>query len=382
MYSGSLAAERSIMKNAKTQKKRVSPLRLVLLVLMRLIALILVLVIVLLGVLTIGEYKPDDVETICQASDVDPAQAALPAAGEDMRVVTWNIGYGALGDNADFFMDGGKGVNTADKDRVNENMDGIISTLQEIDADVMLLQEVDVNSNRSKHVDETQLVRDAFPSCDSTFAFNFKVPFVPYPLPPIGKVQSGLLLLSEYTMTESRRISLPCPFSWPIRTANLKRCLMVNRIPVKDTDKELVVIDLHLEAYDSGEGKIAQTKALLGVMEEERAKGNYVIVGGDFNQLFSNVDASAYPVYEDRWQPGMIDAADFGDGWTLLMDPSVPTCRSLDQPYAGADLANFQFYMIDGFIVSDNVEVKSLATKDAGFVYTDHNPVVMDVVLK
>ena len=64
------------------------------------------------------------------------------------------------------------------------------------------------------------------------------------------------------------------------------------------------------------------------------------------------------------------------------MDPSVPTCRSLDQPLEGADLTNFQFYMIDGFVVSDNVEIKSVETKDMGFKATDHNPVVMDVVLK
>ena len=369
------------MRN-KEQKKRISPVKMVLLILLRIVLLVLVLAVGLVGVLTIGEYRPDDVETIISSGGVDEAQADLPAGGDQIRVVTWNIGYGALGDNADFFMDGGKGVMTADLDRVNENMDAIISGLQEFDPDIVLLQEVDLNSKRSHHVDETQMLRDGLPGLDTTFAFNFKVPYVPYPLPPMGKVQSGLLLMSRYTMTGSERISLPCPFSWPIRTCNLKRCLMANRIPVADSDKELVVIDLHLEAYDSGEGKIAQTKALLSVLEEERAKGNYVIAGGDFNQLFSNVDASAYPVYEGKWQPGIIDAADFGDNWTLVMDPSVPTCRSLDQPLEGADLSNFQFYMIDGFIVSDNVEIKSVETKDMGFKATDHNPVVMDVVLK
>ena len=197
----------------------------------------------------------------------------------------------------------------------------------------------------------------------------------------MGKVQSGLLLMSRYTMTGSERISLPCPFSWPIRTCNLKRCLMVNRIPVADSDKELVVIDLHLEAYDSGEGKIAQTKALLGVLEEERAKGNYVIAGGDFNQCFSNTDRSAYPVFTGMWQPGEIDAGDFGGDFSLLMHPSVPTCRSLDRPLTGADPEGFQFYMIDGFVVSANVRADSVETLDRGFVCTDHSPVRMTFTL-
>ena len=367
----------------KEQKKRISPVKLVLLILLRLVLLVLILAVCLVGVLTIGEYRPDDVEAIdIQNGTAMTAEADNPVKGETIRLVTWNIGYGALGDNADFFMDGGSSVLTADEDRVHENMDGMIAELQQIDADIMLLQEVDIDSKRSRHIDETQLIRDAFPSYASTFAYNFKVPYVPYPIPPMGKVQSGLMMLTHYDVEQPERISLPCPFSWPIRTANLKRCLMISRLPVEGSDKELVMIDLHLEAYDSGEGKIAQTKELIRIMEEERQKGNYVIAGGDFNQVFANIDASAYPVYEDRWQPGTIYTADFAEAWLLLMDPSVPTCRSLDQAYKGADLTDFQYYMIDGFIVSYNIEVQSLETLDLDFVNTDHNPVVMNIVLK
>ena len=63
------------------------------------------------------------------------------------------------------------------------------------------------------------------------------------------------------------------------------------------------------------------------------------------------------------------------------MGSSAPTCRSLDQPYAGADKESFQYYLIDGFIVSANIQVNSLATQDLGFVNSDHNPVLMMVTL-
>ena len=116
------------MRN-KEQKKRISPVKMVFLILVRIVLLVLALAVGLVGVLTIGEYRPDDVETIISSGGVDEAQADLPAGGDQIRVVTWNIGYGALGDNDDFFMDGGKGVITADLDRVNENMDAIISGL-------------------------------------------------------------------------------------------------------------------------------------------------------------------------------------------------------------------------------------------------------------
>ena len=38
--------------------------------------------------------------------------------------------------------------------------------------------------------------------------------------------------------------------------------------------------------------------------------------------------------------------------------------------------------IVDGFIVSDNVTVTSLENVVTGFVYSDHNPVVMKFKLK
>ena len=185
----------------------------------------------------------------------------------------------------------------------------------------------------------------------------------------------------------AERIQLPVPFSWPARLANLKRCLLVNRIPVADdrgqpSGRELVLINLHLEAYDSGAGKAEQTAFLRTVMQAESAKGNYVIAAGDFNQCFSNVDSSAYPQDADLWQPGQIDVSEFGPEWHFLMDHTHPTCRSLDRPYLGADPEHFQYYLIDGLIVSPNVDVETVETVHVGFVNSDHNPVIMRFALR
>ena len=37
---------------------------------------------------------------------------------------------------------------------------------------------------------------------------------------------------------------------------------------------------------------------------------------------------------------------------------------------------------LDGFIVSDNVEVRSYRHVDTGYLYSDHDPVLMEFVLK
>lgn len=343
------------------------------------IILALVLVIALaLGVFTVAEYRPGDAETVV----ADHETAAVLEAGTPLTLVSWNCGYGALGDNADFFMDGGSSVYTADEARVRQNLEGIRDTLKELDPDLAILQEVDINSSRSYGTDGRAVLREALPGASEAFAYNFNTLYVPYPVPPIGHVESGLYTLSRAEARTAERLSLPCPFSWPVRIVNLKRCLLVSRFPVKGTDRELVLVNLHLEAYDSGEGKEAQTRQLVSFMQAEYEKGNYVIAGGDFNQRFTNIDQSAYPVYEGMWQPGEISADAFGENFTLLMDNSAPTCRSLDKPLAGADRDGFQFYLIDGFIVSANVQADAAETLDLGFTCTDHNPVRLRFALQ
>ena len=355
------------------------------------VGVLIVLVGGLFGYLTVTEYYPEEgkredlevnsplEEEKAETTDVrEEEQASENAQGKKaVRLVSWNIGYGALGDNADFFMDGGKGVKTADKARVEQNLQMVSEELKSLDPDVIFLQEIDRSSSRSSNIDETALLRKNFPQMWSSFANNFKVAFIPYPVPPIGKVDSGLLTLTNLPVSKAERIQLPCPFSWPVRIANLKRCVMLDRVSLDD-GRELVLINLHLEAYDSGEGKEKQTQMLTQILNEEVQKGNSVIAAGDFNQIFSSADKGQFPAQEGKWQAGQIDVTQIDGDWQFCMDEDTPSCRSLDQPYAGADHDSFQYYLIDGFIVSGDIKVKSCETQDLGFVSSDHNPVVLE----
>jgi len=357
------------------------------------LGVLVLLVAAVFGWLTITEFRPKEREKVPVTGDTSAVKYAEGVkSGDSLTLMTWNLGYGALGDNADFFMDGGKGVKTASRKRVQDNLTGIISAVRFIDPDVAFFQEVDRNSHRSSNINEEKTILDELSShrdtpYNSSFAYNFKVKFVPYPIPPIGKVNSGIMTMTDLGVTGAERIKLPCPFSWPVRLGNLKRCLMVSRVPVRDengnpTGRELVLINLHLEAYDSGEGKIEQTRVFRSVLQEELDKGNYVIAGGDFNQTFSNVDTSMYPEYEGKWKCGRIDISEFSSELQFVMDNHAPTCRSLDRKYEGADKETFQYYMLDGFIVSSNVQVDEVSTLGLDFQYTDHNPVVMRITLK
>ncbi len=328
--------------------------------------------------LSVTEFKPGDVtdvkiENNSQVSDISPF------LGQEITVMSWNIGYAGLGKDSDFFMDGGTNVASADQDTVSASLLGIYKTLysDEYPASIFMLQEVDKDSSRTYGKDES----DVLGIHNSAYAFNYSCKFVPYPLPPIGRVNSGLLTTTIFDIDSAERISLPCPFDWPVSMANLKRCLLVSYLPISGSSSKLVIVNLHLEAYDDGEGKIAQTKQLREFIQSEYEKGNYVIAGGDFNQIFPG-GLDKYPnTHKDLWEPGVLSDDIMPEGWTLAYDLETPSCRLLNQPYDPSDTENTQYYSIDGFILSPNVELVSVKTLDEGFVYSDHNPVKLQVKL-
>ena len=345
--------------------------------------LILVLVIVLIvgglvGWLSAVEYRPAPVETLAPLSDA--ASQKLPQ-GAELEILSWNIGYAALGKGSDFIMDGGENIRAADKPTVESYLAGIGATVQAGDYDIVLLQEVDTNSSRTYGINEAA----ALASGDAYHALNYSCPYVlnPYTyfIHPFGKINSGLMTCSDYEISSSERQSLPCPFSWPLRIMNLKRCLLVSYLPIEGSDKQLVLVNLHLEAYDDGEGKIAQTKQLMDFLEQEYQKGNYVIAGGDFNQVFPGA-LEAYPnEHPDNWIPGVLEKSSLPEGFTYVYDLAVPSCRLLNQPYDPSDTVNTQYYVIDGLIVSPNVTVNAVETLDLGFADSDHNPIRLSVTL-
>jgi len=341
---------------------------------------ILIFVVLLAVLLSVFEFKPEPIQDVPFSSGEKILQK-----NESYSILSWNIGYAGLGKYSDYFFSGGKDVRPSKK--LNESyFNGIKNTLAQNPVDFLLIQEIDRDSHRSRYVDQFDVLKE-FLNKKGAFATAYKCIFVPFPLPPIGKVDSGIATFFDFKTTSAARYSLPVLFKWPVRTANLKRCFLVTRIPVYEnglpTEKELVLVNLHLEAFDAGQAKIAQTKKLIDFLNSEYQKGNYVIAGGDFNQTFP--DAKEFPFNNtDPWVAPILEKDSLQKDWEYCFDDSNPSCRSTCSPYVGtlAENHDFQYYLIDGFIKSPNVEISVVETLNEDFVYSDHNPIRLEFSLK
>jgi len=336
-------------------------------------------VVVFFATLMVSEYKPGETEKI----DISSIADKTVVTDTPIRLMTFNMGYAALSETEDFIMDGGLKSKPDSPELVKENLAGIRATLGQNMVDINLFQEVDRASARSFRIDQMEELKLTLPDRDFLYASNFRVLYVPFPLSigeMIGKVESGIVTASNYQVSSAVRIQLPGEFSWPVRLANLKRALIVSRLPVEGTGKELVVINGHLSAYDDGSMRSQEMQKLKQIMTEEYAKGNYVIVGGDFNQTFPDADGLFPVTDESNFVAHVMDSDFLPSGFKYAFDPTAPTSRLLNKPYDPQDPTT-QLYLIDGFIVSENITVNSVATLNMHFRYSDHNPVIMEVVL-
>ncbi|MDO4282243.1 MAG: endonuclease/exonuclease/phosphatase family protein [Clostridia bacterium] len=341
------------------------------------IVFIILLLVVGFSVLMLTEYEPEDIEELT----VEGEATKKLKQDEDIKLLTYNLGYLSLDSTQDFFMDGGESVMPKTASNVNKNLAAIQNLIQNEDADIYLFQEVDYKAKRSYNMNQYEGLKKDFDGT-ATYAFYHKCLYIPYPIfNSVGHVESGMTILNKFALTATR-IALPSAYSWPMRAVMFKRCLMVQRMQVENCDKELVVINLHLEAYDDGNTRLEQLEILKNLMLEEYEKGNYVIAGGDFNQKFPVVDNSKYPVLDDSHFSAATIPEDFlPEKWKYAVDGSKPTSRLLNEVYSG-NYDNTQLYVIDGYILSPNVELKSVETIENSFSYSDHQPVRLTVKLK
>ena len=322
---------------------------------------------------TITDYSPPEKETVGVSGN------SIPISGNEFSFVIWNIGYGGLGKDVDFFYDGGENVIT-DKELVTKYQEAIFDYVESnAGLDFVLLQEVDIKSKRSHGTNQFESIGSLLTNHEAGHAMNYNCKFIPIPFTkPLGKIQSGLASYSKYTADETTRYSFPGNFSWPKRVFFLDRCYLLQRFSLSN-GKDFVVINTHNSAYDDGSLKAGQMDYLKDRLEEEYAAGNYIVVGGDWNQCPPGFQFDKFAKSPEETQDQANIEADYLPNWRWVYDSSVPTNRKLSSVY---DPEKSFTTVIDFYLISPNIDLINVEGIDQQFAYSDHQPVLMNIKLK
>lgn len=333
-------------------------------------------------------YRIEDNKTY--TNNIENNQANVVKINTKYSVTTYNIGFGAYNHDFSFFMDSGvmldgkkvngKNSKAKSKDIVLNNTQGAINTIYNLNPDFAFFQEVDTNSTRSYTINQFEKIKEKLMNMASIYVSNFHSAYLCYPLfDHHGIVNSGIATFSKYNIENVVRKSLEITNAFPTKFFDLDRCFSVSYIKTT-TDKYLVMINAHLSAYDEGGVyRQKQLKQLNDFMQSEYDKGNYVVCGGDFNHDIAN----SLNLFETKQKiPNwvyVLNNSNLNENFNFATANNIPTCRSTDIPYEKG--INYTV-VLDGFIISDNVEVVNVTNIDTNFMYSDHNPAYMEFILK
>lgn len=343
---------------------------------MLVLAVFILIVIIYISYLFIS-YKriPDN-----QILEVENNSKNTVSISKSYTIMTSNVGFGAYSQDFTFFMDGGKESVGRSKAEVTENINGSMELVDKFSPDFILFQEVDLNSTRSYHINQYEMIKNKFSEYATVKAVNYDSAFLFYPFTkPHGKSLASTVLLSNNKVESAIRRSLPIAKDLN-KFFDLDRCYSVSSF-LMDNGKKLNIYNVHLSAY-GGNPQIreAQMNMLFEDMNEKYKNGEYIICGGDFNhdmmgnslKLLNKADN-----LEFEWThpfPFEMLPKGFSVCNKYTENPLIPTARSCNKPY---EKDQSIVYIIDGFIISDNIVCEGIKNIDNEFLFSDHNPVYM-----
>ena len=354
-------------------------LKKVLFMILTIIGLAIAGIVFLVVFMILTDYRPAEVEAL-EITGGAERRATTAIKSRELTFMTWNLGYGGLGREMNFFFDRGRMVR-AHEQLTMKYQDEIMGSLQAADSvDFFLLQEIDRSSKRTYYHDQWQQLQQGLGAYAAAFAINYDVRYVPLPLhDPYGRVKAGMATLSVVAPGSAARYAFKGNYRWPKNLFMLDRCYIKTTYDLED-GKKLVVINTHNSAFDDGTLKQEQLRVLREAMINEYEKGHYVVVGGDWNMT-----PPGYRGFNIKTGDGTtddnpkIDPGYLPGGWRCAFDKQVPSYRKLSGSYIKGRTGTA---ILDFFMVSPNIELLKVKTGDFGFENSDHNPVVMKIRLK
>lgn len=287
------------------------------------------------------------------------------SAADTIRLMSYNMGYLSG-------MTNNKAVDRSEA-LFDNNLNKLQDLLQDLQVDICCFQEIDFHSKRSYFVDQLDELsnNNAYPYYAKVINWDKK--YVPFPYwPPInhfGEILSGQAIVSEFLILKNERVVLEMPdYPFYYKAFYLERLAQVNLLLLGD--KKLVVINVHLEAFDARTREL-QADQLMDLYN--KYKDQYpVLIVGDFNSTPPN---AVDPYMEEETIEKLLSLdglrSAISDSLYMTNESSFFTFNSID-PYIKID---FIFYDENKIQV-----VNSKVIKEAGEV-SDHLPVLADIVI-
>ena len=161
-------------------------------------------------------HRIEDNKSLSVESHTETKQTLT--TGKQYSAITYNIGFGAYTPDFSFFMDGGKSSWAKSKKSVISTVNGAGELVKSYNPDFALIEEVDLNSTRSYHVNEYSLLKNVMKDYDCVFAQNYDSAFLFYPITqPHGLTLKGLSFNLFFSLS-----GLVTPFSFSVSALSLE----------------------------------------------------------------------------------------------------------------------------------------------------------------
>jgi endonuclease/exonuclease/phosphatase family metal-dependent hydrolase len=208
-----------------------------------------------------------------------------------IRVMTWNIRYGF--GRGPWFGDACGYKVIYEKDEIINNLKKIVEKIKLVNPDILLLQEVEINSARSAYVNQLKWILDNTDFNYVVYGHVWKAQFVPSD--GLGRVEESNAIYSKWPMKEAKRFQLALRTDQSsIERYFYERSCMVEGVVEIPGFKDLYVVNIHASAFATDNTKLDHLTEFKAELDQIAATGAVFVAGGDLNTLPPESDKTDY----------------------------------------------------------------------------------------
>ena len=208
-----------------------------------------------------------------------------------IKVMTWNIRFGVA--RLRFFGDGCGDRVIMTKKEVISGLEGIANKIKTEDPDILLLQEVDVQSKKTAYIDQAQWLLDNTEMNYGAYASMWQAQVIL--ADGLGRVNTGNLILSKWKLKDAERYQLALREDQDGLTKYfyLKRNVLKARVDMPNSP--FYAVNTHLTAFAEDDStKLRHINGFKNILDGIVLNGQNFVSGGDLNALPTNASKLDY----------------------------------------------------------------------------------------